>query len=248
MRVSAFLPVIALLTACKHSSIHDDSGMISESDADADTDTDTDTDADSDTDTDTDSDTDTGAERVCPSPFDTGVPADYAGVPPNPGFVMLLDTLDLAAGDHYCADISGADVTEGDTIEAHTCKQPVNDQVFATDQPTYAHIQAYDHSPLCIEANTVAEGGTLSMQNCAGGSTIQMWTSSEVGEIHPWDDPSLCWVASSVSGVPAGSGLKRDLTLERCDSVEDKYKLWAVPCGDVGSGGPVDHVPAATVP
>ncbi len=128
-------------------------------------------------------------------------------------------------------------------MQVRTCHQPIDDQSFATDQPTYAHIQAYDHDPLCIEAATVGEGSALSMQDCSK-STTQMWSSDEAGEIHPWDDSTLCWAVSSAPGEPAaGGGLRRALTLEKCDSVEDQYKLWAVPCGNVGLGGPVKHVP-----
>jgi hypothetical protein len=258
MRAIGFLPFLSLLVGCHRSVVHDDSGMVSDGDADtdtdadsdtdsdtdADTDTDTDTDTDSDTDADTDTDTDTdtaGPPRECPESYGTGDPTTFEGTPPNPGFFMLLDPLDSAADGHYCADVMGMDMAADDVVQAHTCAPSIDNEMFATDQPTYGRISAYDYDGLCIGADTVAEGGTIEMQACSE-STTQLWTSSEAGEIHPWNDPTLCWVAGSTSG-PAGGGastteLRRMISLEKCDSVDDAYRLWAVPCGSVGYGGP----------
>ena len=232
MRALGCVSVTVFFVACKPGLSPQETGDLSESDAD--------TDADADTDTDTDTDTSL-PERECPEPVELGDTGSFQGTPPNPGFVMLLDPLDSPKDAHYCADVAGKGVEADDILNAHTCKAPIDNEPFATDSPEFGQIASANFSKLCIESGSVTEGGSLRMETCSTATT-QSWVSSEAGEIHPADDLTLCWVVDSEAGTPVGGGagngeLRRPLTLERCDSVEDARKLWAVPCGNVGTWG-----------
>ena len=246
MRVFGGVTAILCFVGCKPGLSPEETGNLNDGDADADTDTDTDTDsdtdADTDADTDTDTDTDTSApERECPGPLEIGDDGTFKGTPPNPGFIMLVDPLDSPKDAHYCADVAGAGVEKDDVVQAHTCAFPIDNEPFATDAPEFGQIAAVNYKNLCVEAKSVDVDGLVRIEECSS-STTQNWVSSVAGEIHPADNLDLCWVVSDAAGQPAGGGastteLRRQISIQRCDSVADMYKLWVVPCGNVGTWG-----------
>jgi hypothetical protein len=168
---------------------------------------------------------------------DTGVP-----VPPNPGFIELVDELDRHPnpGDAYCVDIAGPTVEIGDGLQAHNCHtdrrgRPADDQRFTTDFPNLGNLYA-TVGHVCVEAQDVLPGGLLHVVECSPSSS-QLWVASDDGQIHPADDTSLCLsVETGPRGLPSGPGKNpaRDLTLETCAEVHWKLTTWFVPGGSVG--------------
>jgi hypothetical protein len=161
---------------------------------------------------------------------------DMPEPPANPNFILLADPLDETRGDMYCADVAGSDVTSGNLMQAHTCKDPANDELFTTDSPRLGNVLVTDHD-LCVLARRVEAGAQLNIGACRMDSR-QRWISSETGQIHPVDDETLCWTVSTAPrGLPAGAGgdhLKRALTLQPCDDFDSKYNTWILPGGHVG--------------
>lgn len=164
-----------------------------------------------------------------------------APVMPNPNFIVLIDPLDEAwDGDFYCADVAGTDVTAGNHLQAHTCKEPVNDELFETNAPVTGNIYVYERV-LCVTAAKMAAGSELIVDSCVAGNDAQHWKSTSDGQIQLASDDSLCWTVSDDLGTGAGADgdhLSRSLTLELCAGVDAKYHSFLLPGGYVGRAGP----------
>ena len=175
-----------------------------------------------------------------------GVLASVAAVPapvmPNPDFIVLIDPLDeVWDGDWYCADVAGTDVKAGNILQAHTCKEPVNDELFETNAPVSGNIYVVERI-LCVTAAKPAAGSQLIVDTCVAGDSAQHWTSTSDGQIQLASDSTLCWtVSNEIAGTGAGADgdhLSRTLSLELCSAFDAKYHSWLLPGGYVGRAGP----------
>jgi hypothetical protein len=170
------------------------------------------------------------------------VGATPAPVMPNPNFIVLIDPLDeVWDNDFYCADVAGTDVKAGNILQAHTCKEPVNDELYETNAPVSGNIYVYERV-LCVTAAKLAAGSQLIVDTCTAGNSAQHWMSTSDGQIQLASDDTLCWTVSDVAaGTGAGAGgdhLSRTLTLELCSAYDAKYHSWMLPGGYVGRAGP----------
>jgi len=170
------------------------------------------------------------------------VGTEPAPVMPNPNFIVLMDPLDEAwDGDFYCADVAGTDITAGNHLQAHTCKEPVNDELFETNAPVTGNIYVYERV-LCVTAPKLAVGSELIVDTCVPGDAGQHWNSTSDGQIQLASDETLCWtVSDELAGTGAGAEgdhLARSLTLELCAASDAKYHSWRLPGGYVGRAGP----------
>ncbi len=148
-------------------------------------------------------------------------------VMPNPNFIVLIDQLDEAVdNDFYCADVAGDIVEAGKPLQAHTCKEPNNDELFETNAPFEGMIYVSDHR-LCLGMDSVVPGNPIVMlMECVQTDTNQIWVSSAGGQIHPASDTNLCWTVGEDAGIPSGAGgdhMNKTLTLERCADHDAKY-------------------------
>ena len=169
------------------------------------------------------------------------VGTEPAAVMPNPNFIVLIDPLDEAADDDfYCADVAGTDITAGNKLQAHTCKEPVNDELFETNAPLTDNIYVYERR-LCVAAAKLAAGSELIVDYCTEGEAAQRWSSTSDGQIRLSSDHSLCWTVGDEAGTDAGAEgdhLARPLTLELCADWAAKYHSFHIPGGYVGRAGP----------
>jgi hypothetical protein len=168
--------------------------------------------------------------------------AIVASTLPNPAFIVLVDQLDEATDDDwYCVDVAGTDVAPGNTLQLHTCKEPVNDELFETNAPITSNIYASDHN-VCVTAETVAVGSFLKVERCSASDPAQRWSSTEDGQIRSSADETLCWAVSDEDvSSPAGAGgdhRSRSITLQLCSATDTKYSSWLLPGGYVGRRGP----------
>ncbi len=148
-------------------------------------------------------------------------------VTPNPSFIVLIDQLDEASdNDFYCADVTGDIVEAGVQLQAHTCKEPNNDELFETNAPVEGMIYVSDHR-LCVGMKVTATDKPLvAVADCNPKDPLQFWVSTATGQIHPQSDTSLCWTVGEESGVDHGAGgdhLNKTLTLDPCAAHEAKY-------------------------
>jgi hypothetical protein len=169
------------------------------------------------------------------------VGTEPAPVMPNPNFIVLVDQLDeVWDEDFYCVDVAGTDVTAGNKLQAHTCKEPVNDELFETNAPLTSNIYVYQRR-LCVTAAKPAAGSELIVDNCSESDDAQRWSSTSDGQIRLRDDESLCWTVGDEPGTDAGAEgdhLARPLTLELCTDSDAKYRSFHLPGGYVGRAGP----------
>jgi hypothetical protein len=170
------------------------------------------------------------------------VGTEPAPVMPNPNFIVLKDQLDeVWDNDFYCADVAGTDVHAGNILQMHTCKEPVNDELFETNTPVSGNIYVVERV-LCVTAAKLAAGSQLIVDTCVAGDSAQHWMSTSDGQIQLASDSTLCWTASGeLAGTGAGAEgdhLSRTLTLELCAGSDAKYHSWLLPGGYVGRAGP----------
>jgi hypothetical protein len=160
---------------------------------------------------------------------------------PNPNFIVLIDQLDeVYDDDYYCADIAGDVVDVGRPLQAHSCKEPNNDELFETNAPFEGMIYISDHNK-CLEATAMAEGAYVIVADCDSASKGQQWISTSLGQITPQGDTTLCWTVGADPGIPSGAGgdhMNKTLTLELCSKVETKYTAFHMGRGFVGPPPP----------
>ncbi len=148
---------------------------------------------------------------------------------PDPVFIQLTDPLDEPQ--FYCLDVPGAGtgVRLDSALQAHTCK-PLNtaeDELFTINHPSDGQIymEAYD---LCAEATGTTAGALVYLQICSDSpnqrfsiedGSIRLVSSGEIG---------ICLAVDPGDGIPTGgpSHLRRDLTLESCDTVGPDLSEW----------------------
>src|SRR5436190_11571830 len=134
------------------------------------------------------------------------VGAEPAPLMPNPNFIVLIDPLDeVWDADFYCADVAGTDVTAGNKLQTHTCKEPVNDELFETNAPVTGNLYVYERN-LCVTAAKMAAGSELIVDTCVAKDEAQHWKSTSDGQIQLASDDTLCWTVSDALGTDAGAG------------------------------------------
>ena len=162
--------------------------------------------------------------------------------PQNPNFIVTIDQLDEHwDNDFYCADVTGDVVTAGVPLQAHTCKEPNNDELFETNAPLPGQIWVSDHR-MCL-ALAFAGKGSLKLvvvEPCdmKGLDPDQLWQSTPDGQIHPQSDGSLCWVIGDEPGVEHGGGgdhLNKTLSVDTCKDHDPIYTQFHMGRGFVGT-------------
>lgn len=162
--------------------------------------------------------------------------------PPNPNFIVTIDQLDEHwDNDFYCADVTGDVVTAGVPLQAHTCKEPNNDELFETNSPFEGMIYVSDHR-MCLAMTPAAGGGsgylvTVELCDPKGIDVSQLWQSTLDGQIHPQSDDTKCWTVGQEPGVEHGGGgdhLNKTFSIAPCNKALAAYQQFYMGRGFVG--------------
>ncbi len=146
-------------------------------------------------------------------------------------FIQLTDPLDEP--EYYCVDVPGAGrgVRLESALQAHTCKPIATaaDELFTMDHPNEGQIymEAYD---LCVEAEVASMGSSLRLQPCSD-SPLQLFAlDNDLIRLGGGGQDELCLAVAPGSGIPTGgpSHLRRELTLEGCETIEPTLTRWSV--------------------
>ena len=144
------------------------------------------------------------------------------------GLVALVDFLDEPEG--YCLDVPGwgRRLNLEAPLMAHTCKPGAADELFTRGHPgpDQLFMQAYG---LCVTAESRAPGSRLFMKNCES-SPLQRFSFESSGQIR-LASGDVCMTVAGGKGTRAGgpSHLKRDLSLEPCESADPDLSRWKLP-------------------
>jgi hypothetical protein len=144
-------------------------------------------------------------------------------------FIQLTDPLDEPQ--FYCVDVpgSGTAVRLNSPLQAHTCKplETAEDELFAFDHPGDGQIymEAYD---LCAEATGPAAGSTVVLQPCSASANQRFVVEGDTVRLATDGQPKLCFAVDPGDGIPTGgpSHLRRDLSLENCESTRAELASW----------------------
>ena len=146
-------------------------------------------------------------------------------------FIQLTDPLDEP--EYYCVDVPGAGrgVRLDSDLQAHTCKpiSEADDELFTLNHPNEGQIymEAYG---LCVEAERAMIGSSVRLQTCSN-SPLQLFVlENDLVRLGSVGQDGLCLAVAPGFGTPTGgpSHLRRDLTLERCDTIELTLARWSV--------------------
>ena len=144
------------------------------------------------------------------------------------GLVELVDPLDEP--ERYCVDVPGWGnrLNLNAALMAHTCKPGAADELFTINQPAAGqlYMRAYDR---CVVAESDRAGAEVFLKPC-DSSALQRFSFESDGRIR-LATGSVCLVVAKGAGEPTGgpSHLRRDLTLESCESVEASRSRWKLP-------------------
>ena len=147
------------------------------------------------------------------------------------GLIELADPLDEP--ERYCVDVPGWGnrLNLNAALMAHTCKPGAADELFTINQPAAGqlYMRAYDR---CATAESDRAGAELFLKPC-DTSPLQRFTFGSDGKIR-LASGSVCLVVAKGAGQPTGgpSHLRRDLTLESCESIEESHSKWKLPISD----------------
>ena len=147
------------------------------------------------------------------------------------GLIELVDPLDEP--ERYCVDVPGLGrrLDLNAALMAHTCKPGAADELFTINQPAdgQLYMRAYDR---CATAESDQAGAELFLKPC-DSSPLQRFTFASGGKIR-LASGSVCLAVAGGVGQPTGgpSHLRRDLTLELCESVEASRSEWKLPDSD----------------
>lgn len=147
------------------------------------------------------------------------------------GLIELVDPLDEP--ERYCVDVPGFGnrLNLNAALMAHTCKPGAADELFTINQPAAGqlYMRAYDR---CATAESDQAGAELLLKPC-DSSPLQRFTFNSGGKIR-LASGSVCLAVAEGVGQPTGgpSHLRRDLTLESCESVERSRSDWKLPTSD----------------
>ena len=147
------------------------------------------------------------------------------------GLIQLVDPLDEP--ESYCVDVPGWGnrLNLNAALMAHTCKPGAADELFTINHPSdgQLYMRAYDR---CAAAESDRAGSEVFLKPCES-SPLQRFSFESDGRIR-LASGSVCLVVAGGSGQPTGgpSHLRRDLTLELCESVEELRSKWKLPTSD----------------
>lgn len=147
------------------------------------------------------------------------------------GLIELVDPLDEP--ERYCVDVPGFGrrLNLSAPLMAHTCKPGAADEIFAINKPSSGqlYMPAYDR---CASAASDQPGAQVFLKPC-DSSPSQRFSFDSSGRIR-LASASVCLAVADGTGEPTGgpSHLRRDLTLESCESVEDSLSKWKLPISD----------------
>ena len=168
------------------------------------------------------------ATQTPPTPFPT-----QTAVPPaekvDSLFIQLTDP--LGEPQFYYVDVPGPGtaVRLNSPLQAHTCKplETAEDELFTFDYRGEGQIymEAYD---LCAEATGQTAGPTVVLQPCSDSSNQRFVVDCGTVRLATGDQPDLCLAADHNDSIPTGgpSHLRRDLTLEGCESISAELSSW----------------------
>lgn len=145
------------------------------------------------------------------------------------GYIQLIDPLDEP--EFYCVDVPGFgnSLNLDGALTAHTCKLgDAEDELFTFNTPLEGnfYMDAYD---LCMEVENLEAASSLILNECSD-SSAQIFLHTDVGQIQPSDDETLCVAVSAEDGEPTGgpSHLRRDLSLQICNETDSSLVEWKV--------------------
>lgn len=142
-----------------------------------------------------------------------------------------MDRLDEPEG--YCLDVPGwgRRLNLDAPLMAHTCKPGAADELFTPGHPGpgQLYMKAYQ---LCVTAASDRPGAQVFLKAC-GSTRLQRFTLRPSGRIR-LDGSQVCLTVAGGKGEPTGgpSHLRRDVTLESCDSAEPALSQWRLPKAD----------------
>ena len=147
----------------------------------------------------------------------------------SPVFIQLADLLDEPQ--FYCLDVPGAGtaVRLQSALQAHTCKQlnTAEDELFTLDHPSDGQIymEAYD---LCVEATGSSAGALVYLQRCSDSPNQRFAMEDGLVWLAGPGDSGVCLAVDPGDGIPTGgpSHLRRDLTLEDCETTDPSRSRW----------------------
>jgi hypothetical protein len=147
----------------------------------------------------------------------------------DPVFIQLTDPLDEPQ--FYCLDVPGAGtaVRLDSALQVHTCKplETAEDELFTLDHPAGGQIymEAYD---LCAEATGTTPGSTVILAACSESPNQRFIIENDLIQLDGAGQPNLCLSVDPGPGIPTGgpSHLRRDLTLENCDTTAPELSQW----------------------
>ena len=147
------------------------------------------------------------------------------------GLVMLADPLDEP--EQYCLDVPGwgPRVNLDMPLMAHTCKPGASDELFTRGHPGEGqlYMKAFD---LCAEAVSERPGAQVQLGRC-GSSDLQRFAFESDGRIR-LAGTDLCMAVARGRGQPTRgpSHLRRDLSMEECDTVDASLSVWKAPASE----------------
>ena len=162
-------------------------------------------------------------------------------------FVQLADPLDEPQ--FYCLDVpgGGTPVKLNSPLQAHTCKRldTAADELFAFNHPADGQIymEAYD---LCAEADGATAGSTVTLAACSDSQNQLFQLEGGLLRLGIDGQSGLCLAVDPGDGIPTGgpSHLRRDMTLESCDSVDSELAQWITGIFDYYPDFPRSGLPA----
>ena len=157
--------------------------------------------------------------------------ASQPAITNGPVFIQLTDPLDEP--EFYCIDVPGAGrgVRLDSDLQAHTCKpiSEAEDELFTLNHPSEGQIfmEAYG---LCVEAELAIDGASLRLQPCSDSPLQFFVLENDYVRLISQGLFGLCWAVAPGTGTPTGgpSHLRRDLSLENCDTIESALASWSV--------------------
>jgi hypothetical protein len=147
------------------------------------------------------------------------------------GLIQLQNPLDEP--EFYCVDVPGAGLSLNlqSALQAHTCKlTAAEDETFTFNYPSVGQIYM-EAFQLCVEADRVAAGTELRLQECADQPRQRFEYRDGLIRLHDAGAGTLCLAIAPGAGTPTGgpSHLRRDLALQPCGEVEAALSEWQIP-------------------
>ena len=144
-------------------------------------------------------------------------------------FIQLTDPLDEPQ--FYCLDVpgSGTAVRLHAAIQVHTCKriETAEDELFVFDFPDDGQIYMEEYDQ-CLEAEGDGTGSAVYLRDCSESINQVFTVDNDIIFLSDGIQERLCLAADPNPGIATGgpSHLRRDMSLQPCDSVEPSFARW----------------------